>query len=78
MNPISIPAHFDGKHIQLDEPVSLPMNAKLIVTVLPMQDAERADWTELSQEGLAAAYGDDEPEYTLDCIKEANPDYEGR
>ena len=27
--------------------------------------------------GLAAAYGDDEPEYTLDMLTEINPDYAG-
>ena len=30
----SIPAHFDGEHILLDEPVELKPNTKLIVTVL--------------------------------------------
>ena len=33
---------------------------------------------ELSLESLARAYSDDEPEYSLDLIKEANPEYEGR
>ena len=27
---------------------------------------------------LALAYGDDEPEYSRDLIREANPEYEGR
>ena len=72
-------AHFDGKQILLDEPFELELNAKLIVTVLPnSSDKEREDWAGLSLEGLARAYGDDEPEYSLDLIKEANPEYEGR
>lgn len=41
---------------------------------IELTDAERAA---LSHAGLAAAYGDGEPEYTLDCLKEANPDPEG-
>jgi antitoxin component of MazEF toxin-antitoxin module len=39
---------------------------------------ESRDFYVLSQRGLANAYGDDEPEYSLDLIKEPNPDYEGR
>lgn len=31
----------------------------------------------LSARGLGAAYGDDEPEYTLDMLTEINPDYAG-
>jgi hypothetical protein len=39
-------------------------------------DEEREDWVRLSLEGLARAYGDDEPEYPLNLIKEPNPEYE--
>ncbi|MGA9997025.1 MAG: hypothetical protein WBP93_16530 [Pyrinomonadaceae bacterium] len=39
-------------------------------------DEEREDWIRLSLESLAEAYGDDEPEYSLDLIKEPNPEYE--
>jgi hypothetical protein len=35
------------------------------------------DWVQLSINGLAHAYGDDEDKYSLDIIKEPNPDYEG-
>ncbi|HMG76788.1 MAG TPA: hypothetical protein VK582_25160 [Pyrinomonadaceae bacterium] len=38
---------------------------------------EGSDWTRLSLESLARGYGDDEPEYPLDLIKESNPEYEG-
>ncbi|RLT41496.1 MAG: hypothetical protein DWI57_06900 [Chloroflexi bacterium] len=39
--------------------------------------AEREDWLALSAAGLAEAYGDDEPVYTLAHIKEWNPEYAG-
>ncbi|RLT40454.1 MAG: hypothetical protein DWI57_08455 [Chloroflexi bacterium] len=39
--------------------------------------AEREDWYALSVAGLAEAYGDDEPEYTLAHIKEWNSEYAG-
>ncbi len=79
MDRMSIPAHFDGHQIILDEPVELELNARLIVTVLPdQQAAEHSAWAHVSKQGLAGAYDDDEAEYTLDSIKELNPEYEGR
>ena len=39
-------------------------------------DGELRDASFLSEQGLAGAYGPDEPEYTLDLIKEPNPEYE--
>jgi len=64
----------------LDEPHQLPPDARLLVTVLPTDtfEEERADWLRLSARGLAAAYGDDEPEYTDADIKTFTPDYNGR
>ena len=66
-------AHYDGEHIVLDEPFALPLNAALAVTVLSPStsehDSERAEWAALSAQSLARAYGDDEPEYTLDDLK---------
>ena len=60
----TIPAHFDGKHILLDEPVELEPNTKLLVTVLP-KDIEREEWLNLSRKGLQAAYNaNGEPEYS--------------
>lgn len=78
METKTLRAHFDGNQILLDEPFELEPDAELIVTVLPKtSDAERDDWAQLSLESLARAYSDDEPEYSLDLIKEANPAYEG-
>lgn len=73
-------AHYDGHMIVLDEPFDLEPDTKLIITVVPddLVDTEREDWIRLSYYALSRAYGDDEPEYTLDMIKEWNPDYEGR
>ncbi|MGI9107332.1 MAG: hypothetical protein ACR2G4_13905 [Pyrinomonadaceae bacterium] len=79
MEKTTLRAHFDGRQILLDEPFELEPNTKLIVTILPESlGEEREDWARLSLESLARAYGDDEPEYSLDLIKEANPEYEGR
>jgi hypothetical protein len=63
MPTISLKAHYDGQSIQLDEPFSLPINSRLLVTVLPASDAEQ-QWISLSSQSLAEAFGDNEPEYT--------------
>lgn len=79
METKTLRAHFDGHQILLDEPFELEPNVELIITVLPKApDEEREDWARLSLENVARAYGDDEPEYSLDLIKEANSEYEGR
>ncbi len=79
METVNLRAHFDGKQILLDEPFELEPNTELMVTILPKSlDDEREDWARLALESLERAYGDHEPEYSLDLIKEANPEYEGR
>jgi len=79
MEPVTLRAHFDGEHIRLDEPVDLEPNTELIVTVVPRaSDEEREAWTLLALQSLARAYGDDEPEYSRDQIKETNAEYAGR
>ena len=79
MPMITIPAHFDGKQIRLDEPFDLEPDTRLIVTILPsrMSDNEREEWLNLSVQGLEDGYGEDEPEYSTDLIKKANPHYAG-
>jgi hypothetical protein len=47
-------------------------------TACPEGDSERADWIRLSMRSLEDAYGENEPEYSLDMIKRPNPEYEGR
>ena len=78
MNTVSIQAHFDGKQILLDEPITLAPNTKLIVTVLPKKDEEHQSWLSLSSRTLERAYDEKEEEYSSNLIKEANPKYEGR
>jgi hypothetical protein len=78
MATVNLRAHFDGDQIRLDEPFELEPNTELIVTVVPPTiDEEREAWTRLALASLARAYGDDEPEYSRDQIKEANAEYAG-
>ena len=71
----TIPAHFDGEHILLDEAVELEPNAKLLVTVLS-KDLEGEAWHALSAKRLQYAYAAEEEEYPLNLIKQQNAEYE--
>lgn len=73
MTPVVLKAHFDGREIKLDEPYDLPANARLMVTVLP-SPLTKEMWRELSKNGLARAYGDDEPDYPLSMVAEPRPE----
>ncbi len=76
MKTVSVTAHFDGKQIQLDEPLDLKPNAKLMVTLLPGQESEREGWQAISLQGLERAYSEEEDAYDLSDIKTPNPNYE--
>jgi hypothetical protein len=80
MRTISLSAQFDGQHIVLDEPYELKPNTRLLVTIIPEETIaeEREAWFHLAAQGLARAYGDDEPEYARSMIKEPNPNYDSK
>ncbi len=79
MKAIALRAHFDGEHIQLDEPCELAPETPVMIIVQPEgHEAEQDEWRIAAGLLLENAYGEDEPEYSLDLIKEPNPDYEGR
>jgi hypothetical protein len=76
MKTVTLRAHYDGDRIRLDEPFPLDPGTPLTVVVLPKdqeQEDERESWALFSRSGLEGAFGDDEPEYSLDLIKEKNP-----
>lgn len=58
MQNVSLHAHFDGRQIVLDEPYDLPVNASLIVTVLP-KSAPAAKEGDSEREWLASAMASD-------------------
>jgi hypothetical protein len=66
---ISIPAHFDGTQVLLDEKVALPLNARLLVTVLDGSNEDREEFLQLAANSLATAYSDEEVEYTAADLK---------
>lgn len=50
-------------------------NQKVRLLIL-LEEDERKDWHHISAAGLPTAYGDNEPEYTLDMLKEPNVGYQ--
>lgn len=46
-----------------------------VTSVSSDDDPDRKDWLRFADANFSAAYGDDEPEYTLDMIKKPNTDY---
>lgn len=77
---MTLPAHFDGERICLNEPFDLKPDAKLIITILPKEEYENEHeaWVFLSGQRLEDAYGGDEPEYSSALLKEVNLSYEAR
>jgi len=58
MPTVALPAHYDGEHIVLDEPYDLPVDASLLVTVLPAMtesDSEET-WLRAAVGGGAFAF----------------------
>jgi len=69
MGFITLSGHFDGERIQLDEPFELPPNVPLMITVLQPGAADEVSWAPTASMGLAGAYGDGEPEYTVGDVQ---------
>jgi len=71
MPTIALKAHYDGQQILLDENFDLPVNAQLLITVLPIKaNCSTGPWLAIATESLARAYGNDEPDYTLEDVKQ--------
>ncbi|MBE9238629.1 glycosyl hydrolase family 31 [Anabaena aphanizomenioides LEGE 00250] len=70
----------DGK-IELLSPVSIPEGTKVFIIPIIPEDKnteETENWEKFSLNNLNQCYAENEPEYTLESIKEYNPDYERR
>lgn len=68
----------DSTHLELAEPISVPQNQTVVVAVGKPEELEdeRRQWLALSAQGLEAAYGEDEPDYSRAVVKEKNAEYE--
>ena len=66
----------DATHLELTRPLPAGGRSRVYVLVADPQDSD-ADyplWVHASLASLEGAYGEDEPEYTLDMVRERNPE----
>jgi hypothetical protein len=77
MKTITLRAHFDGEQIRLDDPFQMQPDAPLTVTIWQKELTDEEESFALLSGSVLAEASAEEPEYSLDLIKEPNPDYEG-
>jgi len=72
MSFVTVRAHYDGEKVCLDEPIDLPPNTPMLVTIPKpdLEDDSRAGWFAFAQSAFAHAYGDDEPDYSDVAVRE--------
>ncbi len=74
MKAIEKTANFNEKgELEIDNLPTIK-NQKVKLLML-FEENEQHEWYRFSEKGLSGAYGEDEPSYTLDMLKEPNPDY---
>jgi hypothetical protein len=67
----------DSRHLKLKKPIKIAPGSTVMITIEPAEGvAEEQEWYLLSSRGLEEAYGEDEPEYSLEKIKIPNPEYQ--
>jgi hypothetical protein len=64
----------DSTHLELSQPIQTASGDTVVVSVMKPGE-EREDWLSLSGRRLAEAYGNDEPDYSPDMIKEPKADH---
>ncbi|NJL59232.1 MAG: hypothetical protein HC887_05875 [Desulfobacteraceae bacterium] len=65
----------DSNHLKLSNPIPMQPGSKIRIMFIAPENTERESWAALSLKGLESAYGEDEPEYSIDLIKESNPEF---
>ncbi len=74
MKAIETTASFDEKG-QLKVDKSLNLKNRKVKLLILLEENEQEEWHQFSSDSLSAAYGENEPQYTLDMVKEPNPGY---
>jgi hypothetical protein len=67
----------DSTHLELSKPIQLPRGETVLVSLTEgaEESRERQEWLAASADGLQSAYGDSEPEYTIEMVRESNTEY---
>ncbi len=67
----------DPNHLKLMQPIQFSPGSTVRVTIEPLEGIRESQaWYQISVQGLASAYSDDEPEYSADLIRVPNPDFQ--
>lgn len=69
----------DESHLKLLNPLETVPGSKIIRIIVALPEDicdDRESWFQLSLQNLEAAYGDDEPGYPAELIKETNPGFQ--
>ena len=67
----------DSRHLKLKKPIKIAPGSTVIITIESAEGvADYQEWYLLSSQGLLEAYGEDEPDYSLERIKIPNPEYQ--
>ena len=74
MQAIETTASFNEKgELKIDNlPIIKNQKVKLLIL---LDETEQKEWHQFSGKALSKAYTEDEPDYTLNMLKEPNPDY---
>jgi len=65
----------DDTHLKLLQPIQLPKRTRVIITVMQLGDDERDARLQATAGQLSRAYGEDEPEYSLELVKQPNSEF---
>jgi hypothetical protein len=68
----------DAQHLKLSQSLTIPPGSKIFITITQEEDlaGEPEAWARLSAQGLAGAYGEQEPEYSPASITKPNPEFQ--
>ena len=67
----------DSRHLKLKKPIKIAPGSTVLITIEPDEGVtEEQEWYLLSSQSLEEAYGEDEPDYSLDRIKVPNPEFQ--
>jgi hypothetical protein len=68
----------DARHLELASAIALPSGSlvRVIVGIADGKGGLQDDWRRYGMERLSQAYGNDEPDYPVSCVREPNPGYQ--
>ena len=67
----------DPHHLELMQPIQMSPGSNVVIMIVSLAGTRESQaWYQLSAQGLATAYNDGEPEYSVDLIQVPNKDFQ--